>query len=166
MLAVFLFFKYAAIAIASFGLLTGWLIGRSGPDASVIATVLPALIAAIIPTVGVFLFARYFRRELKKLLKNFNLQHGIAASIGITVFAFSLYGGVTLGEIQRLNISNKFAATNISLRKAELEAELEERRVRLFACSGLEKQTNELRADLQLGSLHSSYFCGHLKSTE
>lgn len=165
MITVVLFLKYAALAIASFGLLTGWLIGRSGPDASVIATVLPALIAAVVPTVGVFLLARFFRKGLERLLKELKLQHGIAVSIGITIFAFSLYGGVTLGEIQRTAISSNIADAQLRLGEAELEAELEERRVRLFACSSLEKQTNNLRQELQLHSLDSSYFCGYLKPT-
>ena len=48
-LSTLFFLKCAAIAITSFGLITGWLVGRSGPDSSVIATLLPALVAAIIP---------------------------------------------------------------------------------------------------------------------
>ena len=55
--ALILFF----VACSAIGFETGWLVGNSGPDASVLAAILPAIIGTFIGSIGVFIVRAIFR---------------------------------------------------------------------------------------------------------
>lgn len=155
-LAIVGFLVTLAIAVALFGLVTGWLVGRSGPDASVIATVLPALLAAIIPISGIFFFSRLFPDTVKELLATLSPSHGIAISASVAIFVLSLYGGVNFGEKERRKVVGELADRKVSTDRTF-------RRDELVRCSSLQKFVNDERRKVNLPLLTSDYFCGHLK---
>lgn len=148
------------IAVSSIGLLIGWLLGRSGPDASVIATVLPAIITALLPGFGLIIYLRLNKNRISKVLRSFKSQ-GIYItlvflSVTVVVFSTSIYGGVRLGGMERANIVNHNA--NEALRATLLERELQ-----LLACTAWEEKINNSRKGKGLLPLGVDYFCGYMR---
>lgn len=124
------------VAAAAVGLLSGWLTGHSGHDATVVAAVVPAVIAA--GGTAAVVAARRGEGGVAE----------IATAIGIVVLCVTFAAGGLYGAKQR---------------KSNIEAETVEalaKRIRfLEICSKQQNEINSGRAALGLLPLPSKYFC-------
>lgn len=123
-------------AALSLGGVAGWLTGLSGPDSTVLASLLPA----VVPAVGVAAIYVVKLMNIPKL--------GLVGGIGIIIFCGAVVLGIHVGTAQRYeNIKD---ATVVALQQREPLLEL---------CSKLEQRINAARESLKLSPLPIEYFC-------
>ena len=132
----------ATVSVASAGI-TGWMIGRSGLNHTVIAAILPAILSVVW---GVILF-RFATTDTKK--PDMNL---LVIMMAILLFILSLQNAIVRGYNQKVEADKKLADE-----LAKLQPRYD---IHYFeACSNLEHQVNTIRHTLELPLLKSELFC-------
>ena len=125
-----------AIASSALALLSGWLTGQSGPDPTVTAAAIPAILSIG----GAVVFLRGAESE--------NLLQKIGAAIFIVIFCGFFFWALHVGVNKRIeDLNNNLAeADEVHLRHLE-------------ACSKAQHLANRARAARGLEALSAEYFC-------
>ena len=134
----------AALGVLSSAILggvTGWLAGQTGPDATVMAALLPVTVSA-----GGMLFF------LWSTGRGAGNRTWVFTSLCLISFSIALASGVGVGERDREKASEKKADTRFAVK---LEREL----IYLEKCSDWENYVNGYRAVRDLPPLPSDAFC-------
>lgn len=131
-------FALAAVAPLALGVVVGYLTGQSGPDKTVLAALLPAVITAG----GLVIFSR--------VDPNGSPAGRIVPSLCLVVFSIGLFCGAEYGDRRRKTEANE-AAFNTQKTTIKL----------LENCSTEEQRLNRRRRQLDLDPLPSRVICGY-----
>lgn len=157
------------LACGVVGFETGWLAGWSGPDASVLAAVLPVILGAFISSVGI-LAARAMSQDVKKKSEML-LWPMLLLSTAAIVFTAMLQSGVGLAsgglEGENLEIREEALALETAQRKAEAHAAQEQLGLvyaYISSCTEVWSTINRVRHSARLEPLTISQVCVALRS--
>ena len=157
------------LACGLVGFEAGWLAGWSGPDASVLAAVLPVILGAFISSVGI-LAARTMSRDGKKKSAMLLWPTLLLAPAAI-VFTVMLHLGVGFGgeKLEEVNegVRKRALAVETAQRRADAKAAMEQLRsvyTYISACTDVWSTTNQIRIAAKLEPLTIGQVCVALRS--
>lgn len=139
------------IATSVLGWVVGWLMGQNGPDDTVLAAVLPAVVSA-----GGLLI-------LQKIVSFDDYKKPILLSLIIIGFSSSLYAGTVMGAKGRIETAREtareYAEEQEKLKITQATQAVENKRQYFIRCSEMEFDVNRRRRFIDLEPLPAEYFC-------